>query len=608
MTLLEGEAPVGAQVEGQVDAQDAAAPDHARATPGADAVRAALAGILAAQAFRACPQLGAFLRYVVEAALAGRGASLKGYTIGVEALGRDPSFNPQIDPIVRVEATRLRRALERYYAGEGRDDAVIIRLARGSYVPCFAHRDDAPLAPAPLPPPAATRRQPARALPALILAAAVLALVGLVLLPHGADQGASAGAAAAASAVARGPMAAVTESRLPPGNGMPTIYIAPLRVLGAPSRGAISAAALTDKIRDAFAPFDTVNVAFDPPPAAAPDYRLVGTIAYREDAVTLRFELIATAENTVAWSRSFDFPAAAEPGAAEDGVVVALTSELLQSYGVIRARDRARQLASPAGDPRYRCVLEAADSLRFLDRALHERARTCLERLTALDPSFAVGFEFLSLVYYREYALGYPRSSNGDAGDAPPLERALRAARHAIELAPASARAWQDLFVVLYARHDVADAFAAGDKAMALNKYDMLTVAEYGSRLVMTGDVARGLAMLHRAAGRDRTVLPAWHHFYLFLGEYLAGDLAAAAFNAGQITADDYPLGLVARAIAASRSGHAEEAHRAIERLIALAPAWRTDARRMLATSIYDGAIVDRLLHDLAAAGLPAAT
>src|SRR5215471_12287120 len=94
--------------------------------------------------------------------------------------------------------------------------------------------------------------------------------------------------------------------------------------------------------------------------------------------------------------------------AAEDEIVVALITPLLQSYGVIRARDRAKHLASPAGDPRYRCVLEASESLRSVSPAAHDRARTCLEYLTAADPSFAIGFEFLAVVYYREDAIGYP--------------------------------------------------------------------------------------------------------------------------------------------------------------------------------------------------------
>ena len=94
-------------------------------------MQAALDRILASESFRSSPQLGAFLRYVVEAAIGGRAASLKGYTIGVEALGRDASFDPQADPIVRVEATRLRRALERYYAGDGSADPLVIELPRG---------------------------------------------------------------------------------------------------------------------------------------------------------------------------------------------------------------------------------------------------------------------------------------------------------------------------------------------------------------------------------------------------------------------------------------------------------------------------------------------
>ena len=63
-----------------------------------------------------------FLLFVVEAVLRGKGERLKGYTIGVEVLRRDINFDPQIDPIVRVEATRLRRAIERYYAGPGAGD------------------------------------------------------------------------------------------------------------------------------------------------------------------------------------------------------------------------------------------------------------------------------------------------------------------------------------------------------------------------------------------------------------------------------------------------------------------------------------------------------
>ena len=42
---------------------------------------------------------------------------------------------------------------------------------------------------------------------------------------------------------------------------MPTVQIEPLRVIGSPSPGGVAAERLHAKIRDAFARFDTINVA-----------------------------------------------------------------------------------------------------------------------------------------------------------------------------------------------------------------------------------------------------------------------------------------------------------------------------------------------------------
>src|SRR5882724_13630618 len=79
--------------------------------PCADEIRAALEHMAGSEAFRGPPQLVSFLRYVVEATLRGTADRIKCYTIAVEALGRAENFDPQTDPIVRVEAMRLRRAL-----------------------------------------------------------------------------------------------------------------------------------------------------------------------------------------------------------------------------------------------------------------------------------------------------------------------------------------------------------------------------------------------------------------------------------------------------------------------------------------------------------------
>ena len=100
-------------------------------------IRAMLERVVASASFSKSPQLVSFLRFVVETVLAGHGRQIKGYTIATDALGRDARFNPQTDPIVRVEAGRLRRALDHYYANEGRLDPTVIEMPRGGYVPAF---------------------------------------------------------------------------------------------------------------------------------------------------------------------------------------------------------------------------------------------------------------------------------------------------------------------------------------------------------------------------------------------------------------------------------------------------------------------------------------
>ena len=220
----------------------------------------------------------------------------------------------------------------------------------------------------------------------------------------------------------------------------------------------------------------------------------------------------------------------------------------MQPFGVIRAHERIRHLAGGAGDPRYRSIVEASESFRSFDPAQHARARAELERLTAIDPGFASGFSYFAAIYFREYQYGYA----GQLGDRAMLDRALETARKAIELKPENSRAYQILFGVLFARHEIAAAFAAGDKAIALNKYDTTSMSDYGGRLIMVGEVERGMDMLQKA-GEFGTVRPSWHHFYMFLGSYLRGDLTNMVHHATQITSEDYPLGLVARALGGGR-------------------------------------------------------
>ncbi len=102
-----------------------------------DRVKPQLERILASPEFMASKVLSRFLRYVVEQTLNGQTGSIKQYTVAVEALGYGADFDPQSNPIVRINARKLRRALDRYYLKQGIEDPVRIDVPKGSYVPRF---------------------------------------------------------------------------------------------------------------------------------------------------------------------------------------------------------------------------------------------------------------------------------------------------------------------------------------------------------------------------------------------------------------------------------------------------------------------------------------
>lgn len=102
-----------------------------------DQVREHVERIAASEVFLQSDRLCRFLRFTVEAKLRGEAAQIKEYLLGREVFDRNGEYDPRTDPIVRVEARRLRRKLEEYYAGPGAGDAVRIDYPKGSYAPEF---------------------------------------------------------------------------------------------------------------------------------------------------------------------------------------------------------------------------------------------------------------------------------------------------------------------------------------------------------------------------------------------------------------------------------------------------------------------------------------
>jgi adenylate cyclase len=115
------------------------------------AVRSELERLLASPSLRDSDLLKPFLRYIVEKTLAGEGDQLKEYRLGVEVFGRDASFDPKLDPVVRMAARRLRAKLQEHYENGGRGAAVRIEVPKGGYSTSFVRVTESEVAASEIP-------------------------------------------------------------------------------------------------------------------------------------------------------------------------------------------------------------------------------------------------------------------------------------------------------------------------------------------------------------------------------------------------------------------------------------------------------------------------
>jgi tetratricopeptide (TPR) repeat protein len=403
----------------------------------------------------------------------------------------------------------------------------------------------------------------------------------------------------------------------------PMVYIGAFR--GVASAAQPTAERLRDKLRDALARFDEIAIVSGAPPddernrafaadnrARAADHRafaadgrpsqydLTASVeAGSTGAISISIRLSDVADGRIAFARTFQQARPeGDAGAAERAIVREVAVTLAQPYGIIHARERGILLSSPAGDPRYRCLSDAYEYWRTYDVAQHARVRDCLERATATDPGFAAGYSALAEILLQEHR----RRLNLRAGDAPPLDRALAAARRAVELRPGSARAYQALMDVHFLRGDHALALEAGERAIALNPYSPNILACYGARLIALGELEKG-ARLMREAATAAAVRPPWHDFYLFLAAYLSDDRRLAATHAAQITSEKFSLGLMARALVAAQHGKAALARQYFDRLAEIQPAWRDDVHGEAKRVFPADAVANRISRDLVQLG-----
>src|ERR1700736_2162169 len=115
-------------------------PGHNEVTSNAALVREQLNRLLGHPLFTNSKRYPVLLTYIVEQTLLGNAGDLKERTIGVEAFGREPSYDVNLDPVVRTTAAEVRKRLIQYYYRLDHARELVIELPLGSYVPSFRER------------------------------------------------------------------------------------------------------------------------------------------------------------------------------------------------------------------------------------------------------------------------------------------------------------------------------------------------------------------------------------------------------------------------------------------------------------------------------------
>lgn len=555
-----------------------------------DSCREQLKRIVSSDGFDASDRNRRFLSFVVEEALKGRADRIKAYTVAVEVFGRDSSFDPQTDPIVRVEAGQLRRALERYYLDTGRADPIEISIPKGGYAPKFASRMPEAVE-TPLEPASVAAERPVRK-----PAAPALGLLSVLAI-----------------AVIAGLWAFVGRGAAPSQPDLPRLLVQTFDDLSETPGSTAIAQGLTQEVISQIAKFRDIIVlpaqaegqtgSQDAPPFDSPArYALVGSVDIEADTVRLQARVISREEGSVLWANSYSGDRSVERmSAVERDIAEKVATAVGQTYGVIFQADKARQVRNPSdGWTAYACTLSYYDYRISLDAKVHPGVRTCLKDAVARFPNYATAWALLALVYIDEVRFRFaPDPVDGPA----PVQRAVEAAAKAVALDPQNVRALQAQMFALFFSGDTDAAIRVGRQALAVNPNDTELRGEVGYRLALAGSWEEGCDLVARARG----VSPGPAGYYesaLALCAYQRGDLEAATMWVGLLLPNDNPqYHLIAAAIYGESGNPAATGE--IEWLRVNAPHLYTNSRREISLRVARTEDVDRFMASLAKAGLP---
>lgn len=545
--------------------------------------------------FEAPERARKFLAYVIEETLAGRSDRIKAYSIATEVFGRDSSFDAQTDPAVRIEAGRIRRALERYYLVAGRMDPIVIRIPKGAYVPTFERHGNAQ-AEAALDPfaDAGPISSVERSRQIWIwggMAALAFALGGLAantMLPP--------------TTTAEN---TVNSNRVRP--NIPKLIVTPFEDLSGTPQSAMITRGLADEVVGKIARFKEIIVVThhktrdSPETADDPAYALEGRVRIDGGRLRLGIRLVHRSDGSVVWVSNYDESLETHKIIdLQENAAAAVATAVAQPYGVVFQANATQFTQSIPGDwEAYACTLAYYGYRSDLNPQTHGSVQECLQHATRQFPNYSTAWALLSMTFIDELRFRYRLEPSSSVS----LEQAIEAAARAVELDPQDVRALQAQMLTLFFRGEVDAALAVGARAFAINPNDTELAGEYGFRLALSGQWRRGCELVSETVARNPGPV-GYFESALAVCSYINGDYVAAERWARLADLRANPIYRVILLAILGKLGKTDQAHEEQKWLEANVPGFLNNIRKEVALRIRRPEDQKRFIEGLREAGV----
>ena len=525
--------------------------------PSATDIEIQLEKIVGSSDFQKAKRLSEFLRFIVNEWLEGRAENLKAYAIGLEVFERPANFDPITDTIVRVNAGKLRRALERYYLGPGRQDKIHISIPKGRYVPVFAIRDFEK-----------TRGEVA-------------------------------------------PEDATCE--LFDTTKQPTIAVLPFRKISIePSREFI-VNGLGEELTMALSRFSALKVIsyystsqielkqtvpYNLCRSLGATFVIAGSIYQAKNELRLNVELVRTDNFQQVWAQRYDRHFTLDKLLPViDDIVQRIVATVADDYGIIpKIIATASREKSVDALKAYEAVMRYHHYGITLTLQDYDQALRSLEKTVATNPDYGLAWALLSILYLDDITFSISGMDNS-------LERGTEAAHKAVRLDPFCQHAYFGMCYAQLLQRKKEGIIRNAQKIIELNPNSGFLVGTAGWFLAMTGEFEEGFGFIERSMQLNPR-FPSWFHFPYFLHAYLNNDLHGALEEIRKFDLPDFFWNPLMRAAVLGNLGKRTEANAAYQKLLKLKPDFPGRARFYLGCFLIEDKWVELMHEGLIKTGL----